>query len=232
MGQERAVLAERFGFDPAGPPLAKRYNQAPGQDAAVVVAGPAGRRLDLMRWGLVPFWADDPKIGSRLLNARAESVADKPSFRAAFRSRRCLVPADGFYEWAKGPGNRKQPLRFTLAGGAPFAFAGLWESWEKGEGGAEHPLTTFTIITTEPNELVSRVHNRMPVILQNEDEEAWLSGNPEEASRVLKPYPADQMQSYAVSTRVNSPANEGPELIEPLAEQGELFGGRPQGEGA
>lgn len=232
MGQERAVLAKRFGFDPDAPALQKRWNQAPGQDAAVVVFSDGRRRLDLMRWGLVPFWAEDPKIGSRLINARAESLADKPSFREAFRSRRCLVPADGFYEWAKGPGNRKQPLRFVLSGGAPFAFAGLWESWEKGQSGARHPLITFTIITTQPNDLVSPVHNRMPVILKPGDEETWFSGGPEEASRLLRPYPAREMESYAVSTRVNSPANEGPELIEPVAEQGGLFAGGLEGGGA
>jgi putative SOS response-associated peptidase YedK len=220
--QEKAVLAGRFNFPDEGPPLARRYNQAPGQDAGVVISLPKGRRLVMMRWGLVPSWARDAKIGNRLINAQAETLTEKPAFRSAFRSRRCLVLADGYYEWAKGRGG-KQPMRFVLKDRGSFAFAGLWESWAPRRKEATEAVCTFTVITTRPNQLAAEVHDRMPAILRPRDEEVWLAGRPDLAAKALGPYPAEEMECYPVSTRVNSPANEGDDLIEPVATQAGLF---------
>lgn len=221
---DEALLAERFGFPAGEAALTPRYNQAPGQDAAVVTADAAGRRLAMMRWGLVPSWARDPAQAKPLINARAETLAHKPSFKNAYKKRRCLVLADGFYEWRKGPGGRRSPWRFALSHGAPFAMAGLWEP---GRGEGQSPQPTFTIVTTDANELVGRIHPRMPVILLPQAEEIWLDESlqdPEPLGRVLAPYPAEQMTSYQVSPKLNSAASEGPELIRPASEpeQGEL----------
>ena len=219
---------------PAGA-LSARYNLAPQQDAAVVLNGETPA-LDVLRWGLVPSWARDPAVGNKLINARAETLAEKPSFRDALRRRRCLVPADGFYEWQKDAAadGGKRPHFLRVEGGRPFAFAGLWESWRDPEGGE---LRTFTIVTCEPNETVKPLHHRMACVLDKTDERAWLDPRPlseqdaaDLASRVLRPYDAHPMEAYPVSRLVNSPANEGPEVsvrVEPEAAAGEqrtLFG--------
>ena len=194
--------------------LGDRYNIAPSQEAAVGTDDGDGPRLTLMRWGLVPFWAKDPGIGHRMINARSETVREKPSFRTAFRRRRCLVAATGFYEWQKTDG-RKQPWFFGLEGGGPFAMAGLWDRWDKGDT----PLESFTILTTEPNELVAQAHHRMPVILERGSYGAWLDTSLEDTDQLvplLAPFNAGEMKGYPVSTFVNSPANDSPLCVEPL----------------
>ncbi len=196
--------------------LPARYNIAPTQDAQVVRQGVRGRRLDFLRWGLVPSWAKDSDMAARMINARAETVADKPSFRAAFRQRRCLVPTHGFFEW-RSPKGAKQPYRILSSGGGVFAFAGLWERWEKGEG---EPLETFTIITTEANTKLAPVHHRMPVILDLSDFERWLAPDltANEAQVMLSPAPDDAVDFHAVSRHVNNARNDDPLCIEPLPE--------------
>lgn len=194
-----------------------RYNLAPTDEAPVIIQGPEGeRRMGLMRWGLVPGWAEDPSIGNRMINARSESVARKPAFRDAFRDRRCLVPADGFYEWTTGePGSRKTPWWIHRPGRKPFAFAGLWERWRPGGGG--DPLVTFTILTTKPSTFVSRLHDRMPVVLVDaESGRRWL--DPEAGADALEtllgPTAEDALEAWPVSTTVNRAGTEGAELIE------------------
>jgi putative SOS response-associated peptidase YedK len=205
--------------------LPPRYNVAPTQEVPVVRLGPDGlRHLGQVRWGLVPFWAEDASIGARLINARAESAATKPAFRAAFHKRRCLVVADGFYEWRKPAekGGRKQPFRIARTDGAPFAFAGLWERWrpkeEAGEGG--EALETCTILTTDANETLRPIHDRMPVILDSADYDTWLDPEAPEAAlqACLGPYPDKALTAYPISTRVNKVAHDDPEVIVPLAE--------------
>jgi putative SOS response-associated peptidase YedK len=193
-----------------------RYNLAPTQQAPVIrPRAEGGNELAMMRWGLVPSWSKEgPASGFTMINARAETVADKPAYRAAFRDRRCLVPADGFYEWKK-LGREKQPYRFTMTDGAPFAFAGLWESWREPAGGT---LLSFTIIVTAANTLVSTVHDRMPVILAEGPAHAWLAGGSREAMlALLQPFPAERMAATPVSRRVNAVANDDPGVIEPVA---------------
>lgn len=205
-------LQEAFGFEvPAG--YRSRYNIAPSQNLLTIAGSGEERGFRFYRWGLVPFWAKEPSIGNRMINARAETVASKPAFRSAFRSRRCLVVADGFYEWARRRGG-KQPYRMRLKTGAPMTFAGLWERWEKGG----EPLETCTIITTPANEVVAPIHDRMPVILAPEARWAWLSDDTESSDleAMLVPYGSDDLEAYEVSTLVNSPANDEPECIEPL----------------
>jgi putative SOS response-associated peptidase YedK len=200
------------------PNLAPRYNVAPTQEMPVVRprAGEArGRELVAMRWGLVPEWADGPAIGGRMINARAETVAEKPSFRAAFRARRCLVPADGFYEWVKDD-EARQPYRIALEGETPFAFAGLWENWQPPTGQDAKPLQTFTIVTTEANDRLRPIHPRMPVILDPADYETWLTGDPNAAQALLRPYPDAAMRAYQVSARVNSTRYDDAACLAPL----------------
>jgi putative SOS response-associated peptidase YedK len=190
-----------------------RFNIAPTQPVAVV-ANDGKDQLDFFVWGLIPFWAKDPGIGSRMINARAETLQEKPAFRSAFRRRRCLILADGFYEWRKDAGG-KTPMYLRLTNGKPFAFAGLWEAWNSPEG---TEVLSCTIITTEPNELVATIHNRMPVILSEEAYSQWLqSGEMDPGSLVelLKPHPSVAMQAYAVSPLVNNPSNDLPEAIAP-----------------
>ncbi len=206
-------LIEAFGLSAAPDELPPRYNAAPGQQLPVVLARGAERRCGLMRWGLVPSWARDEKMGKRLINARAETLAEKPSFKVALRRRRCLVPADGFYEWKK-TGGAKVPHFVALRSGGPMALAGLWERWD---GGAE-PLLTFTIVTTAPNELVAELHHRMPAILPPERWDRWLSGEPPlpaGLAELLAPLPAAQLTAHPVSRAVNAPARDDPELIRP-----------------
>jgi len=211
-----AAIAEQFSVHHV-PELAPRYNIAPTQPVATVVREPEHglNEIAVMRWGLIPAWAKDPSIGSRLINARGETVHEKPSFRAALRRRRCLVLADGFYEWQKRPDGVKQPVFIRLKDDGLFALAGLWERWTEPQSG--EVLVTCTIITTSPNELVAPLHNRMPVILPREDYDAWLDPartDPATVMPLLRPYPAEAMTCYPVSRLVNNPRNEGPELIE------------------
>jgi putative SOS response-associated peptidase YedK len=201
--------------------LTPRYNISPMQFSPVLLMEEGERILRTMRWGLVPSWAKDPDIGNRMINARAETLAEKPSFRDAFRKRRCCIVADGFYEWYQPPGEKtKTPIRFVMKDRRPFLLAGLWERWQP--PGAEE-LRTFTIITAEPNELLARFHHRMAVILPADRIDQWLDpGNTstEDLSALLRPYPADRMEAYPVSTRINVPRNDSPDLIDP---QGDLF---------
>lgn len=212
--QELADLAERFGFSAPDTDYSPRYNIAPGQFAPVVVLEDGVRLLKLMRWGLVPFWAKDEKIAYKTINARSETLAERASFKHALKSRRCLVLADGFYEWQK-TGTAKTPHYIYLKGHGAFSFAGLWEKWDKTESG--EPLLTFSIVTTRPNSLLSQLHNRMPVILKPEDEETWLAGGdgPKGLQRLYEPYPSGEMQSHIVDKAVGNVANQGPQLVEP-----------------
>jgi putative SOS response-associated peptidase YedK len=209
-------LAMQFDL-PAIADLTPRYNIAPTQPVLAVrqAQGNGAREWALLRWGLIPSWSKDIAIGNRLINARGETVAEKPSFRAAFKRRRCLIPASGFYEWQK-QGKTKQPIYITPANGEMFALAGLWESWQ-GTDGSE--LESCTIVTTTPNELMTPIHNRMPVIVAPEDYDTWLDSEPEPSLglHLIRPYPSDLMQVTAVSTYVNSPRNEGPQCVEPVS---------------
>lgn len=202
------------------PELAPHYNIAPTQAIATVLqtAPQATRQLRFLRWGLIPSWSKDPAIGARLINARAETVAEKPSFRSAFRHRRCLIPADGFYEWQRQNG-QKQPFYFHLQDHQPFAFAGLWEQWQSPEGEA---VETCTILTTEANELLEPVHDRMPVILPPDDYDTWLDPALQTANQLqslLRPYPSDQMLAYPVGRAVNRTSFDDPDCIQPLTER-------------
>jgi putative SOS response-associated peptidase YedK len=213
-----ADVKARIAFDQAQMELFPRYNIAPGQMAPVVVVSNNEVLLKPMRWGLVPFWAKDPSIGDRLINARAETVKDKPAFRTPFKRRRCLVVADSFYEWRKTPGTKlKQPMRILLQDEQPFAFAGLWDAWTSPDGSETE---TFTIITGEPNELVASIHNRMPVILPSPHYPQWLDPQFQDNRKLeelLRPYPAGEMKAHPVSTLVNNPKIEDPRCIEPVA---------------
>lgn len=194
----------------------ERYNVAPTQPVAVVTDGEA-RKAEWMRWGLIPFWAKDPSIGSRLINARAETLDEKPAFKNAFAKRRCLVLADGFYEWQKGAGpkGRSQPFLFKLVDDRPFAFAGLWEFWHSPEGEDVH---TCTIITTSANEVVRPVHERMPVMLSGDAMWHWLGdGKSQELLDLLKPYNSEAMKRIPVSTLVNRAELDVPDLVQPVA---------------
>ncbi len=189
--------------------IRKRFNIAPTQEAPVVRAAPGGgREVAMLRWGLVPSWAKDAKIGTKMINARAEGLAQKPAFREAFGRRRCLVPATGFFEWQGAPG-RKQPFAVTVPEQPLFAFAGLWECWK---GAERAPLDSYTIVTTEANPQVARIHDRMPVILRPAQWDAWLAGTPEEARALLAPY-AGEVALRAVGRYVSSVKNEGPECL-------------------
>lgn len=208
-------LARRFEILEYPAEVSSSYNVAPTRNVAAVVADGGVRRLEMLRWGLVPSWADDLEIGARMINARAETVAEKPSFRKAFRERRCLILADGFYEWRKTDSG-KQPYYIRMQDESPFAFAGLWERWSRGVD----EVRSCAIITTKPNGLVRGIHDRMPVILPAENYEAWLDPDLREIellTSLLTPYPAGDMQAYPVSRAVNSPSNDSPGCIEPAA---------------
>ena len=205
------TLVEQFGIDEYPSSITASYNIAPTQEVAAVIAEDEKRKLQMLRWGLIPSWADDPGIGNRMINARAETVSQKPSFRNAFKQRRCLILTDGFYEWKRIQGG-KQPYYIHMKDGSPFAFAGLWETWRNGQ-----EIRSCTIITTEANELVGGIHNRMPVILPPEDYELWLDPDFEEKKALtsfLRPYPSDVIEAYPVSRRANSPSNNAPDCIE------------------
>jgi len=194
--------------------LSPRYNIAPGQYILTVVSDGTNRVAQHMKWGFVPFWAKDEKMGFKMINARAETIDEKPSFRQAFQQRRCLILADGFYEW-KRTESKKHPYRFVMKDRKPFAFAGIWETWSKGTT----PLTSCTIITTEPNDVTKDIHDRMPVILSPDAYETWLNPTYQpicDLKELLKPYPAEKMEKYEVSTLVNSAKNDSPALLKPL----------------
>jgi putative SOS response-associated peptidase YedK len=208
------AIAARFGVARFLEEVGPRYNIAPTQ-TVIVVADDGTRHLTQMRWGLIPSWAKDPAIGNRMINARAETVATKPAFRVALRKRRCLIPADGFYEWHP-IGRRKQPIYISLKSREPFSFAGLWEAWTAPDG---QEIKTCTIITCEANEVLKPIHDRMPVILTPEAETVWLDPtiqDPERLLPLLVPYPADEIEAYPVSTTVNNPAHDIPQCIQLL----------------
>ena len=210
-------LARRFEFDGDWLTFESAYNIAPTQEVLTVV-GAETRRGGFMRWGLVPWWAKDLSIGSRLINARAETVAERPAFRDALRHRRCLVLADGFYEWQR-TGASKRPMRVVMRTGEPFAFAGLWSTWKSPDG---NRIASCAIITTTTNDLLRPIHDRMPAVLSMHMEEFWLDAavdDPDMLASALTPYPDDAMEAYEVSELVNSAANDGPEIIEPLEGQ-------------
>ncbi|MGB3633049.1 MAG: SOS response-associated peptidase [Rubrobacteraceae bacterium] len=215
---EGQTVADFFGLLEE-PDLEPRYNIAPTQQIPVVLedALSQGRAIEMMHWGLIPSWAKDPSIGSRMINARAETVSEKPSYRSAFKRRRCLIVADGFYEWKKTD-DGKQPYYLRLGSGDPFGFAGLWESWSM-DGGEE--VRSATIITTEPNEVVAEIHNRMPVILPPDLYDVWLEPDNDDREELLSMLvsaspPAEEMEAYPVSKRVNRPANDEPGVLEPV----------------
>jgi putative SOS response-associated peptidase YedK len=195
------------------PNLGPRYNIAPTQEVPIVRLSREGDRRELLqaRWGLVPYWAKDAKIGNRLINARAEAIERTPAFREAYQRRRCLVPADGFYEWRKA-GKERQPLLIRRRDQAPFAFAGLWERWQQPDG---QILRSCTIVTCPPNALVAEVHDRMPVILATADHDRWLDPSQGDGKALLRPCPAEWLEALAVSPRVNSPANDDPACLAP-----------------
>ena len=193
---------------PVNDRIRKRFNIAPTQEAPVVRVREGEREVALLRWGLVPYWAKDLKVGTKMINARAEGVETKPAFREAVKARRCIVPASGFFEWQGEPGH-KQPFAITVGDQPLFALAGLWERWKAPEG---EPIETFTIITTEANEAVARIHDRMPVILPPDAVDTWLTAPPEEALTVLKPY-AGPVNLRPVGKFVSNVNNEGPECL-------------------
>jgi putative SOS response-associated peptidase YedK len=220
-----AVLVEHFDLRPngaAGPPSVRpRYNIAPTQDVAVVRASPASgsRELAWLHWGLIPSWAKDPSIGNRMINARGETFAEKPSFRVAARRRRCLIPTDGFYEWQKR-GKTKQPYYIHRPDDGPFAFAGLWEHWRpKDADGPE--IESCTIVTTEANAMMQDLHERMPVILAPNDYTLWLDPDEQDVEAVahlIAPCPDDELVAHPVSTHVNRPKNDDSSCIDAIRE--------------
>ncbi|MGB3292586.1 MAG: SOS response-associated peptidase [Phormidesmis sp.] len=208
------AIAQTFSLKTTPDPQ-PRYNIAPTQAVSAIAQPGEAREYRVFQWGLVPSWAKDPSIGNRMINARAETVAEKPSFRAAFKRRRCLIVADGFYEWQR-TGKQKQPYYIQVEDDL-FGFAGLWEHWESGDGSY---LETCTILTTEPNELMARIHNRMPVIVHPDNYDLWLDPDLQDGrhlQHLLRPYEADAMQLQPVSQTVNNPRNETAACIEPVA---------------
>ena len=204
-------LAQRFEFDGSDFSYDPGYNIAP-TESVLTVRNVEGREAAFMRWGLVPFWAKDPKIGARMINARAETVAEKPAFRNALKKRRCLVLADGYYEWQKTPVG-KRPYRIIMKSGEPFAMAGLWETWKDHQGKV---VPSCTIITTSANDFLSPIHDRMPVILPRESEDLWLDPDTDDAAvltGMLIPYSDEALIAYEISAMVNYARNDGPEVI-------------------
>jgi putative SOS response-associated peptidase YedK len=213
--QSAAIIAQAFQVDNV-PELKPRYNIAPTQlvPSILKTSDSQNRQFKMLQWGLIPSWSKDAKIGTKLINARAETVADKPAFRSAFRKRRCLVVADGFYEWHQQENNKqKQPFYIRMKDEQPFAFAGLWEHWQDAHG---EEIETCTLLTTEANELMQSIHNRMPVILEPKDYDLWLAPelkNTELLQPLLCPYPTEEMTAFPVSTLVNKPSNDTAECI-------------------
>lgn len=234
LAKDYEELKARFGLTHSDFSMKPRYNIAPQQENPVIVRGSrtstplsvtgreptinggAPRELDVMQWGLIPHWAKDPKIGYKMINARAETVHEKPSFREPFKKQRCLVPANGFYEWPEDPRNpkKKVPLYIHLKSDELFAFAGIWSIWSEGE----KLKKTYSLITTEPNEMLSKYHDRMPVILSRDEEDKWLDPKTDinDLKKLLDSYPAKEMEAYYVSTMVNKPVNDSPENLKPV----------------
>lgn len=215
----RARLARLFQV-PELPEFEPRYNIAPSLDVLAILAGAAGREAHLMRWGLVPFWAEDRKVGLSLINARGETVAEKPAFRRSFEKRRCLIPADGFFEW-ETVGGKKQPHFFRASDDSILALAGLWERWH----GVEPPLESCTIVTTTANGVVERLHDRMPVIVPEAHFDEWLDPQTDAATlrRLIAPCDDDDLIEYPVTPRMGNTRYEAPDAVEPLGTQGSLF---------
>jgi putative SOS response-associated peptidase YedK len=219
LNQLSARLSQVFHVEPV-PDLAAEYNIAPTQLVATVLQNPESEKREFkqLHWGLIPSWAKDARMGAKLINARAETAAEKPAFRSAFKHRRCLVVADGFYEWQQQQG-KKQPFYFRLPDGQPFGFAGLWEKWRTP---AKEEIISCTILTTAANELLQPIHERMPVILEPEDYDLWLDSQvqtPQTLQQLLRPYPASAMTAYPVSTLVNNSQYNSPQCIIPLSEK-------------
>ena len=220
LSTDKDDIQSRWGFiDPSTvlDLIKPRYNISPSQKSHVVTVKDDQRVLNMMSWGLVPFWAKEVSIGYKLINAKAETLSEKSSFRKPFKDKRCLVLADGFYEWKKPDKKTKIPFRFVLKNREPFAFAGLWDTWKDPNNWEE--LLTFTIITTSANELMSPIHDRMPFILHEKDESKWLDPefkDTEMLKSLLQPYPYDMMEAYEVSSIVNSPKNDSLKCIEPV----------------
>lgn len=211
-----AAIERYFSYIPKNPwKEYLNFNVAPSQEAPVITLNDEERSLSMMRWGLIPSWAKDVKIGNKMINARAETVAEKPSFRAAFKQRRCLVPAIGYYEW-QATKSGKIPHFIHAANGDPLAFAGLWESWASKETGES--IHSYTIITTEANRYTSPIHHRMPVIVRPEDFGQWFERNSVHTQALLKPFDGE-LYAYPISTRVNSPGNNDEALLEPINAQ-------------
>ncbi len=213
-----AELKEAFpGVEVPDTETLARYNVAPSQSVPVIPNN-HNNRVEFFHWGLIPSWAKDPQIGNRMINARAESLAEKPSFRTALKRRRCLVLANGFFEWRQEPGSKtKTPMFIRLKSGKPFGFAGLWDIWHSPD---DQDVLSCTIVTTTPNSLVAKIHNRMPAIVRPEDYELWLDPDeqePDRLAKVFKAYPASQMVAYPVSKLVNDPKNDVAECVAPLA---------------
>jgi len=210
-----ADLQEAFADYRFPPQFAPRFNIAPSQPV-LAVPNNGSNKADFFLWGLIPSWSKDPGAGGRLINARGETLAEKPSFRGAYKYKRCLIPADGFYEWKAQPGTKiKTPHFIHMKDRKPFAFAGLWDEWQGPDGST---VKSCTIITIEPNDLMATLHNRMPVILNPADYARWLDPSPQTPDQLqplIKPFPSDNMSAYAVSTLVNTPANDRAELVVP-----------------
>ncbi len=205
------ILRVRFNV-PRAEDLKPNYNAAPTQNLPVILNSEP-TTINLCRWGLIPFWAKEQRKGNGMINARAETLLQKPSFRTPFKKQRCLVLADGFYEW-KRTSDRKIPHRISMRDHEPFAFAGIWEVWKTPDG---EDVKTFSIITTEPNELMKPLHHRMPVIMKRENEEKWLQEiDISEAQKMLEPYPFEDLEAYPISTLVNNPRNNSEDIIKPL----------------
>lgn len=225
-----ADLADYFGVDEVvAPDLGARYNVAPTDEAyAIATSADGTRRLGTFRWGLIPFWSKDARGGAKMINARAEGLLDKPAFKRAFERKRCIVPADGFYEWERVDARTKQPWYITMADGSPMAFAGLWDSWRPNRDSDEGKIRSCTVITGEPNDAVARLHDRMPVLLPADVWDAWLDPDNQDLGSLeglLVPAASELVALRPVSRLVNTVTNDGPELLDPPpdAEGGTLF---------
>ncbi len=206
------AIIDEFEIEEVNDAVEPSYNVAPGQEIAVILKDES-RKLGLLKWGLIPSWSKDPAIGNRMINARAETLAEKPSFKHPLRRKRCLIVADGFFEWKK-EGKQKIPMYIFLKDQKPFVFAGLWDTWTSPDG---KKISTCTIITTEPNEFMKKIHNRMSVILPKEHIDLWLDRSIENEQKVLpllQPYPEKEMDAYEISRFVNSPKNNSPACVE------------------
>ena len=208
---ERDRILREFGIEQLTFDYKPRYNISPTENLLVLSEREGQPRLAMLRWGLVPSWAEDPSIGNKLINARAETLAEKPSFRDAYKKRRCLILVDGFFEWQQVD-RRRLPSYIHQTDDRPMSFAGLWETWNKGD----EPLATCTIVTTGPNELVAPLHNRMPAIIPPEERDAWLDSDtpPEIIRSLLRPYEGGDLEAYRVSVKVNTPGYDAPDCIE------------------